>query len=234
MEPSLFKLLALLTIVATVRQYRALASESLVMLDCKHHSFQVGSIDSNELISYHIRVADRLHQLAASIVGPRGEPSEQGRGRHAEESRDRRQLVLADHAHLHARTIRETNVPEDQHRRQYTDHVQERYTQHTCPQFLFFLSLFFSTHSKLRKLRNVILSSSKIWILRFFFSFFFFLFLEIHHEERILDFIRTQASFPRLKSDRVLSLVLPRIPVLQIPQVLQVVTLQVEFDLGSE
>lgn len=169
-EPSLFKLLALLTIVATVRQYRALASESLVMLDCKHHSFQVGSvpIDSNELISYHIRVADRLHQLAASIVGPRGEPSEQGRGRHAEESRDRRQLVLADHAHLHARTIRETNVPEDQHRRQYTDHVQERYTQHTCPQFLFFLSLFFSTHSKLRKLRNVILPR------RFGFFVFFF------------------------------------------------------------
>lgn len=43
-EPSLFKLLALLTIVATVRQYRALASESLVMLDCiNKHPSQHGS-----------------------------------------------------------------------------------------------------------------------------------------------------------------------------------------------
>lgn len=51
---------------------------------------------------------------------------------------------------------------------------------------------------------------------------------------RGLRISRTQASFPRLKPDRVLSLVLPGIPVLQIPKVLQVVTLQVKFDWGSE
>lgn len=63
---------------------------------------------------------------------------------------------------------------------------------------------------------------SKIWI--WIWIFFFF---GNYHEK---GFLRTQASFPRLKPDRVLSLVLPGIPVLQIPKVLQVVTLQVKFD----
>lgn len=160
---------------------------------------------------YHVRVADRLHQLAASIVGPRGEPSEQRWGWHAQEGRDRRQLVLTDHPHLHARAIRETDVPEDQHRRKNSDHVQKGYTQHTCSQFFFF---FIRKKNYGKLIQNLDLDL----------DFFFF---GNYHEK---GFLRTQASFPRLKPDRVLSLVLPGIPVLQIPKVLQVVTLQVKFD----
>ena len=72
---SRFRLLALRTMVATVRQYKALASASRAMLDCadkwedqSRPHLHMNQFMESEGNAYHVGVAHGFDQLAANVV----------------------------------------------------------------------------------------------------------------------------------------------------------------------